>query len=123
MANRNFNRVQALDKEIKHLYADIDVGATGAPTISKALGITSIVRSAQGDYKVTLDDKFTRLMFFQGVLEVSSAEDITFQLKAEDVAGVKTIDFFTNTGATATDPSSGSKMRLHIVVKNSSVNE
>ena len=87
MANRTFNDAQALEKEIKTLFAKISIGATGAPTLVKpgSLGIASVARSAQGDYLVTLEDKYPALMGFKGVLLVSSAEDITFQLKAEDV--------------------------------------
>jgi len=123
MANRTFNDAQALEKEIKTLFAKISIGATGAPTLVKpgSLGIASVARSAQGDYLVTLEDKYPALMGFEGVLLVSSAEDITFQLKAEDVDGAKTFSFFTKAAATATDPSNGSVIYLTIHLKNTSV--
>lgn len=120
MASRNFNRKQALEKEVKELFALISIGATGAPTLTTGHGIASISRTAQGDYRLTLQDKYVSLKFFEGALLKSSGEDIRFQLKADSVSSSKIIDFFTLTGATATDPSSGSKLYLKIEVKNSS---
>lgn len=123
MANRTFNDAQALEKEVKTLFAKISIGATGAPTLVKpgSLGIESVARSAQGDYLITLEDKYPALMGVQGILLDSSAEDITFQVKAEDVDGAKTISVFTNTAGTATDPSNGSVILLTIHLKNTSV--
>lgn len=121
MANRNYNRHQSLEKEVKSLYADVSIGASGAPTISKALGITSIVRDSAGVYILTLDDKYTRLMSFQVSQLVAAAEDLTFQLESEDVDGLKTIQFRCLTANVETDPSSGSRLLINIDLKNSSV--
>ncbi len=121
MASRNFNRKQALEKEVKELYALVSVAGSGAPTLTTGYGIASITRTSAGLYQLTLQDKYSSLKFLEGILLKSSGEDIRFQLKAEDVDGAKTIDFFTLAAAVATDPSSGSKMYLKIEVKNSSV--
>jgi hypothetical protein len=51
---------------------------------------------------------------------VASAQDLNFQLVSEDVDGVKTIVIRCTTDATATDPSSGSKLLIRIDLKNSS---
>jgi hypothetical protein len=123
MANRNFNRFQALEKEVKELFLDVAIGASGAPTLTKGLGIASISRNSAGDYKITLDDKYTRLMKFECVNLVSSAEDLVFQLKSESVNSSKEVDFFCNAAAVATDPSNGSRLLISIKVKNSSVGE
>lgn len=121
MANRNFNRKQALEKEVKDLYALISIGASGAPTLTSGTGIASITRTSAGLYQLTLQDKYNSLKFFEGTIIKSTAEDINVTVKAEDVDGAKTIDFFTLTGATETDPSSGSKLYIKIEVKNTSV--
>jgi len=121
MANRNFNRVQALEKEVKHLYAEVNIGATGAPTIVKALGITSISRSAAGTYSVTLSDKYMRLMHVSVIQLASSAEDLTFQIKSNDVSSTKVVEIFCKAAAVATDPSNGSKLFIKLEVKNSTV--
>ena len=120
MANRNFNRKQALEKEVKDLFLKVTFGATGAPTLTKGVGFASIVRSAQGDFKITLDDKYVELKNVEGKFLSSTEEDIRVQIKAEDVASAKTIDIFTLTGATATDPASGTILLLKVEVKNSS---
>ena len=123
MANRNFNRYQALEKEVKVIYAEVAIGASGAPTLSSAgLGVASVSRNSAGDYDFVLEDKYTRLMHFGVTQEAASAEDLTFQVKSEDVAGsTKTINFVCKAAAVETDPSSGSKLFIRIELKNSSV--
>lgn len=122
MANRNFNRFQALEKEVKSLYADVAIGASGAPTLSRGIGIASVTRSSAGVYVVTLQDKYNRLMSVDVKVLSASAQDLLVQLQAESVASAKTITFRTqNAAATATDPTSGSRLLVQINVKNSSV--
>jgi hypothetical protein len=119
MANRNFNRRQALEKEVKDLYANVSIAGTGAPTLVSKIGISSIVRTSQGLYRLTLEDKYVSLKHLRIVLKAASAEDLIFQLKAEDVAGaVPYIDFFSLAGSSVTDPSSGSSLLIKIEVKN-----
>lgn len=120
MANRNFNRVQALEKEIKELFMEVTIGATGAPTVVQALGVTSIARNGAGDYTITLDDKYNSLKFFEAIQLDTSAQDINFQLHSEDVDGAKTIRFLCLTGASATELASGNKLYVKIELKNSS---
>ena len=123
MANRNFNRYQALEKEVKTLYADVAIGASGAPTVTKALGITSVERDATGRYTVTLDDKYTRLMAASAQTLASTTEDLAWHLTAEDVAGAKTVEFVAHTAGTDTDPSNGARILFKMELKNSSVGE
>lgn len=122
MSNRTFHRKQSLDREVKELFLEVSFGATGAPTIVNGLGFASIARSAQGDYLVTLSDKYHGgLKSFHGVLLDADGEDIHFQLKAESVAASKTLSFYTITGSTATDPSNGSKAFISVCLKNTTV--
>ena len=121
MANRTFNRKQSLEREIKELYAKITFGASGAPTLTTGHGIASITKTDTGDYRLTLSDKYNSLKMAEGVLIKSTAEDITFAVKAEAVSTNKTIDFWTLAGATPTSPSSGAVLLIKIEVKNSSV--
>ena len=120
MANRNFNDMQALEKEVKKLYAEIAIGASGAPTLTAGLGISSVSRNAAGDYTLTLADNYDKLLGFNGIIEDTSAEDITFQIDTEAVAS-GTIDFYTKTADTATDPSDGSSLWVEVTVRNTSV--
>ena len=124
MANRNFNRYQALEKEIKAIYADVAIGASGAPTLTKGLGIASIVRDSAGTYSITLDDKYNRLMSSSVTQIVTGgAEDLSFQLDSEDVDGTKVIVLVCHAAGTDTDPSDGSRLLIKFELKNSSVGE
>ncbi len=121
MANRNFNRRQSLEKEVKDLYLKVSIGATGAPTISSGYGIASIARNAAGDYTITLSDKYASLKHFEVTHLSSSAQDLNFQLHSEDVASAKTIRFLCLTGATATEVASGKVLFVKIEVKNTNL--
>lgn len=123
MANRNFNRFQALEKEVKSLYADVAIGASGAPTLTKGLGITSIERTGTGRYRLTLDDKYTRLMWADAIHLASTTEDLDWHLTAEDVDGAKTVEFVAHTAGTDADPADGDRVLFHMELKNSSVGE
>jgi hypothetical protein len=122
MANRSFNRRQSLEKEVKDLYIKISIGASGAPTLASraSYGAASIVRNSAGDYTLTLQDKYSSLKFMEAILLDPDAEDIRFQLKSETVNTDKKVNFFTLTGASATDPSNGSAILLKLELKNTS---
>ncbi len=128
MANRSYNRVQALVKEVKHLYAYVSIGSSGAPTLNanKSLGVASISRDSAGVYIVTLQDKYKALLNVDVMQLKATAEDLNFQVESEAVATTKRIQFqckaYDGDGVVAeTDPSSGSVLLIKIDVKNSSV--
>lgn len=123
MANRRFQRLQSLTREVKHLHAKVAIGASGAPTLDSeiSVGIASISRDSAGVYILTLDDKYKKLVGFKVMQEAAAAEDLTFQIESEDVASAKTIQFQCKAAAVETDPSSGSSLFLEIAVKNTSV--
>ena len=114
MASRNFSRKQALEKEVKTLYADVAIGASGAPTLTKGLGVASIARTGAGAYTITLEDKYVRLMHVDIKELDSTSEDITFQLTAEDVDGAKTISFVSKAAAVDTDPQDGARLLIKL---------
>lgn len=123
MANRNFNRVQALAKEIKFLHGKVAIGATGAPTlnVNNSLGIASITRDSAGVYILTLDDKYNSLVDFKVMQIAAAAEDLTFQIESETVSTTKIIKFQCKAAAVETDPSNGSTLLIAIALKNTSV--
>ena len=121
MANRNYNRLQALEKEIKDLHVSVNIGAAGAPTLVRRLGIESIARNSAGLYTITLQDKYNDLVSVDISQQVAAAEDLKFQLAASDVQSAKTIQFRCIAIDTETDPSSGSVLRIKLSLKNSSV--
>lgn len=121
MANRNFNRFQALEKEVKALYADISIGAAGAPTLVEGLGIASVALAGTGLYTITLQDKYNRLMSANAIaMEPSTV--LHAYVYAETVSTNKTLSLIVvdPTGA-AVEPPSGTRLLIRIDVKNSSV--
>ena len=122
MANRNFNRKQALDREVKELFADISIGASGAPTLSRGLGVASVAKTATGEYTITLQDKYSRLMHASASVMSASAEDVHAQLQSESVASAKTLVIRTQKAdLTLVNPASGDRILVKIDVKNSSI--
>lgn len=116
-----YHRRQALEKEVKDLYARVTIGASGAPTLAEGWGIASIVNNGTGDYTITLQDKYPSLKFVDMVHQNSTGEDLNVQLHSEAVATSKTIRVLTITGSSATNPSSGDVLYFKIEVKNTSV--
>ena len=132
MANRNFNRVQALDKEIKHIYGEWTV-AEGSPAqvvnASRSAGIASVTLNSTGNYTVLLDDNYPALYSFSAVLEygtVIASSGAFVQLWSEDVAGAVpatskevVLQFVRmDTGAAEAIPDTV-KVKFHAVLKNS----
>ena len=132
MANRNFNRVQALDKEVKFLFLTATIGSGGDPTLneSKSVGIKSISDTAVGEYDITLGvpggaaDKYPALLFVQCFLTdsaaISTGGGVSFQIEAETVSSDGVIKLFAldKDGAIA-EIRSGDVLQVMIVVKNS----
>jgi hypothetical protein len=132
MANRMFNRVQALDKEVKFLFLTATIGSGGDPTLneSKSVGIKSISDTATGEYDITLGvpggatDKYPSLLFMQCFLTdtaaISTGGGVSFQIEAETVSSDGVIKLFAldKDGAIA-EIRSGDILQIMIVVKNS----
>lgn len=124
MANVTFWDTQSRQREVKAVPFRIAIGGTGAPTLStdgSSLGVTSVSRTSAGLYVLTLTDKWTSLADFTMTRLLTGLQDLTWQLNAETVASSKTVTFTTLTGATATDPTSGTVLYGTIYLKNTSV--
>ncbi len=121
MANRNFNRKQALDKEVKEIYAKITIGSTGAPTLVSAdsIGVASVSRTSAGLYVVTLQDKYVKLLHASVSVTTPTAEDLVANVVSESVSSSKQVTFRTTTGGVATDPASGDSVSVALQLKNS----
>ena len=123
MANRDYNRKQALEREVKEIYAEISIGAAGAPTLntSYSTGVASISRTSAGLYVLTLQDAYSHLMHANVDVASAAAQDLVSQSVSDSVNSAKTYTFRTVTSAVETDPSSGSTLRVALQLKNSSV--
>ena len=100
----------------------VAIGASGAPTkeTSEVDGVQSIVRNSAGVYTITTNKFYPikRLRHFNVMLEAASAEDLTFQILA---VTSNTIQFVCKAAAVATDPSSGSTLRILAHISTSQV--
>ena len=136
MANRSFQRLQALDKEIKIIHGQFAVGTTGAPTLSasKSVGVKSIARNSAGDYTLVLGvpggSADTYSHFFGGYFDIqkstaigSTAGGCAFQLKgAPTVSTNGTINFIAlNSSGAAAEIGNGETVHFMFVLKNSSL--
>lgn len=123
IANRRFQRVQSLSREVKILHAKVAIGASGAPTLDTdaSVGVASVTRDSAGVYVVTLEDKYSSLLHVDVMQVAASAEDLTFQVEAEAVATAKTVQVQCKAAAVETDPSDGSSLLIRMELKNTSV--
>ena len=136
MANRSFQRLQALDKEIKIIHGQFAVGGSGAPTLSasKSVGVKSIARNSAGDYTLVLGvpggSADTYSHFFGGYFDIqkstaigSTAGGVSFQLKgAPTVSTNSTINFIAlNSSGAAAEIGNGETVHFMFVLKNSSL--
>ena len=136
MANRSFQRLQALDKEIKVIHGQFAVGTTGAPTLSasKSVGVQSVTRNSAGDYSIVLGtpsgavDKYSH--FFGGYFDIQKSTALggtsggmAFQLKgAPTVSTDGTINFIAlDKDGAAAEIGNGETVHFMIIVKNSSL--
>lgn len=107
------------------LFAKVSIGASGAPTLVTAGGlskhIASIVRNDVGDYTITLSDTFNYFVGLRSSFVAANgpaAPDVN--VAAEDVASAKTVQVLCQAGGVNTDPAQGEVMNLEFILKNSS---
>lgn len=95
-------------------------GGAADPTLSSRYGITSVTRSAEGEFTITLDDKYSSLKALRALHASTSAADIHFQTKSEDVASSKVIVLMSMAAATKVDPANGTVLYIKLELKNTS---
>ena len=131
MANRNFNRLQAIDKEVKFLFLTATIGTGGDPTLneSKSVGVKSISDTAVGEYDITLGvpggdtDKYASLLFVQcmltDTLAITAGGGVSFQIETDDITnGIIKLFALDKDGAIA-EIRDGDVLQIIIAVKNS----
>lgn len=126
MANQYFNQFHYSPiPMLTSIFAKVSIGATGAPTLVTAgglsKGVASISRNGAGDYTVTLTDSYPYLVGVRAIFKASAAPaapDVS--VKAEAVASSKTVRILCSAAGVATDPGNGETMYLEIILKNSS---
>jgi hypothetical protein len=126
MANRNFNRYQALEKEVKVLFCKFSVDGSGTPTLDaiNSKGIESVTLLSTGRYEFKLEDRYNALLHLTFAREYVGAGAIGTNnvIRSEDVDGARTIivENIDSTG-TPTNFLNGTILRVRIELKNTSV--
>lgn len=111
MANRSFNRLQALQKEVKKLQVTINTDGSGDVTSIEGTGVASVAHSSD-QYTITLDDKYSK---FLGVSAISGvAANMTVASEAVSTSKTVVIE------ASVTQASTS--IYVELTLKNSSVN-
>lgn len=115
---------KAKEVDVTVLFMRADIGATGAPTIDTAAskGISSIVRSAAGDYTITLSEPYNTLLGASVMSLEAGDTEFNWSITAQDVsAATPTVQLSNLPGGTPTDPDDGSDLYVTLFLKNSSV--
>ena len=112
-----------MEKQPVDLYAQVAIGATGAPTLSVAnsKGIASIARNSAGQYTITLQDPYVRLMMAQAVVQnstgISASPDLG--IISMDVVSAQTVVIQLSAAGTATELEDGDTLMLQLTLSNS----
>jgi hypothetical protein len=124
MANRRlFQFRYSYERDLVDILAKVSFGATGAPTLSNAKGVKSIVRNSAGNYTITLTDSFPSLrdLSVRAVSASAPAAPILYVTADNSSAATPNIVIqFANTSGVATDPANGEAVLLNLVLKNAS---
>jgi len=127
MANRLYKQFGASpDSGMVSLHGYVTIGATGAVSAYKGLGISTVVRTATGVYTVTMEDAFpaflgaNAIVVYNGVPVVASVA--MKQAPTTDPGPLKSVVLHTlDFAGAAVNPDSGSRIYFEIKMRNSSV--
>lgn len=101
MADRNFNPMQALEKEIKVITGRFNLHTDASVLSSAGIGF-SVAKTATGTYTITLQDKYPTLLGASLVKLEAAAGALMPALISEDVDVAKTVVVKTAPTATGT---------------------
>lgn len=127
MANRRLNQFRlSYEPQVVEIYAVIDIGATGEPTISRAKGVTSITRNSAGNYTLLLNDAFNGVLHVgvSQLLESGALDAPICKIESADLSSAAqtvVLQFYAIDNSTATDPDDGAQLMIHIAARNSSI--
>lgn len=111
MANRRFQRLQALEKEVKKLHLRISTDGSGDVSSFKGVGIASVSHSSNV-YTITLQDRYNELLHVSGISSVAAS----YAIDSESVASSSKEIQLSSSAAQAS-----TTLRIEITLKNSSV--
>jgi hypothetical protein len=116
------DKVQVIEQGVTTLYCKLVVGATGAVTSYAGYGIDNLVRNATGNYTITLDRKFKKLLGIHQTIIQATPQGLEMTVEGDNVASAGTIVLEFNTdGGTATELSSSTIVLFAITVADTSL--
>lgn len=123
MANRTWQKIQALNQGLIILVFSFLPAGSSAPTGVSGRGIASVVRDSAGVFIVTLEDTYQELMGCDMTIMMAAGTDISPQLEGEDVAGAGTVTIRTVVAEVETDIAADPDNRVFVTLtlRNSSV--
>lgn len=130
MADRRWNPgLGALEVGHCVVFAEVSIAAAGAPTLSSGKGVASVSRVAAGEYKITLEDQYNKLLFANCNVVDADDEDpnsvgVISRIKSTAVASSDphiVVQFFDVTDGSAADPGDGAVVLCKIDLRNSTV--
>jgi len=122
MANRLFKQfLYSLERQPVVLNAVVTVTGEGPNTITTDVKGLEVAVSDTGEWTITLEDKYQALLNANITVQAATEADLTTQIKSEDVDGAKTIVFSTLAEATPTALSTGDKIYITLLLRNSSL--
>lgn len=119
MAGRIFSGVQALQKEVKLMFASASF-ALGVPTLANNLVLASATKSATGQIDLVFQDSFPAFLGLSAVLVSTTAKDVEVQIKSISLS-TKTIVIYTLVDGVATDLVAGDSVYFEFKFKNSTI--
>jgi hypothetical protein len=115
MANRNFSRVQGLNKELKLLAGRLEDDDTS----NAGLGWSG-ANTGTGTYTITLEDKYNALISMTATIQsTSGTDDFIVSVVSHDVSSAKTIDLEVAVAGTLTDLGDTDEIHWLAVLQNS----
>ena len=124
MASRLFQFRYSYERDLCDIQAKISIGAAGAPTLSLAKGIVSMVRNSAGNYTINLKDQFYLLtkVDVDYISGASAPAAPRMNIVSEQVnnASPSLIIQCRDASGVVTDPANGEVMLLHIQCRSSS---
>jgi len=125
MANRRlFQFRYSYERDVVDLMAKISIGAAGAPTISEAKGVLSVVRNSAGNYSINLVDNFNMLLNADAnVISVAAPAAPLMNVASEQVSSStapRIVLQCRDAAGAATDPASGEVLLVLIECRNAS---
>ena len=117
MASRSFNRVQALNKEVKIICGRLE----DDDTKNAGLGFSG-ANTGTGTYTITLEDTYVALLACTATIQCTSGtDDYTVSVVSHDVSGAKTIDLEVAVAGTLTNLGDTDEIHFAAFLQNSSV--